>query len=75
MVAAKCDVIDVPCKYCGVVYQIIADREDIVKWLAGEGYIQDILDYLSPAERELLITGTCDNCWNQMFPKVDNDEE
>jgi len=75
MVAANGDVIDVHCKYCGVVYQIIADREDIVKWLAGEGYIQDILDYLSPAERELLISGTCDNCWKQFFPEVDNDEE
>lgn len=75
MVAANCDVIDVACKYCGVVYQIIADREDIVKWLAGEGYIQDILDYLSPAERELMISDTCDNCWKQFFPAVDNEEE
>lgn len=75
MVAANGDVIDAPCKYCGIVYQIIADRQDVTRWIAGEGYIQDILDYLSPAERELMISGTCDNCWNQMFPEVDNDEE
>lgn len=76
MVAANGDVMDVPCKYCGVVYQIIADREDVTAWLSGSGYIQDILGYLSPAERELLISGTCDNCWKNMFgDDLDEDEE
>jgi len=67
MVAANGQVYDVQCKQCGVVYQIIAEREDIDSWLSGSGYIQDILGYLSAAERELLISGTCDNCWTQMF--------
>lgn len=76
MVAADGDVMDVACKYCGVVYQIIADREDVTAWLSGSGYIQDILGYLSPAERELLISGTCDNCWKNMFgDDLDEDEE
>lgn len=76
MVAANGDVMDVVCKRCGVVYQIIADREDVLKWLSGEGYIQDILDYLSPAERELLISGTCDSCWKILFPEqLDTDDE
>jgi len=75
MVAANHDVFDVTCKYCGITYQILADREDLDSWMNGNRYIQDLLAYLSPAERELLISGTCDNCWNQMFPEVDEDEE
>ena len=78
MVAAYNDVIDVTCKHCGITYQILADREDVDSWLSGSGYIQDILAYLSPAERELLISGTCDNCWKNMFGQdfdVDDDEE
>ena len=67
MVAANGQVYDVQCKQCGVVYQIIAEREDIDSWLSGSGYIQDILGYLSAAERELLISETCDSCWTQMF--------
>jgi len=76
MVAANNDVLEVPCKYCGILYTILADREDVKKWVAGEEYIQNVLAYLSPAERELLISGTCDNCWENMYgPDVDEDEE
>jgi len=75
MVAANYEVFDVTCRYCGITYNILADREDLDSWMNGNGYIQDLLAYLSPAERELLISGTCDNCWNQMFPEVDEDEE
>ena len=67
MVAAYNDVLEVQCKYCSIVYTILANREDVAKWQAGEGYIQNILAYLSASERELLISGTCDNCWKSMF--------
>lgn len=73
MVTANGRVFDVQCKHCGVVYQLIADREDIEDWIAGKGYIQDILDYLSASERELLISGTCNNCWNNMFGGDDDE--
>ena len=74
MVAANGQVFDVTCKYCGITYQILADRDDIDSWMDGNGYIQDVLAYLSAAERELLISGTCDNCWKDMFG-VDDEEE
>jgi hypothetical protein len=73
MVAANGQVYDVQCKHCGVVFQIIAEREDVDRWLSGSGYIQDLLHYLTAAERELLITGTCDVCWKNMFGS-DEDE-
>ena len=75
MVAANGQVFDIRCKHCGIVYQIIANEDDMLKWVSGSGYIQDVMGYLSPAERELLISGICDNCWNILFPEVDNDEE
>ena len=75
MVAANGQVFDIRCKHCGIVYQIIANEDDMLKWVSGSGYIQDVMDYLSPAERELLISGICDNCWNVLFPEVDSDEE
>ena len=76
MVAANNDVLEVPCKHCGILYTILADLEDVASWLSGSGYIQDVLGYLSPAERELLISGTCDNCWKNMFgDDLDEDEE
>ena len=73
MVATDKNVYDVQCRQCGVVYNILANRDDIQDWLSGSGYIQDILSYLSAAERELLISGTCDVCWKSMFGS-DEDE-
>jgi len=75
MVAAYNDVLDVTCKYCGITYQILANRQDVEDWLSGSGYIQDVLAYLSPEEREMFISRTCDNCWKILYPEVDNDEE
>ena len=76
MVAAYNDVLEVPCKHCGISYTILANREDVAAWTMGQGYIQDLLGYLSAGERELLISGTCDNCWKNMFgDDLDDDEE
>jgi len=30
---------------------------------------------LSAAERELLISGTCDNCWKNMFGSDDEEDD
>jgi len=75
MVTADRQVYDVYCKYCGVMYQVLANRDDMHDWLSGAGCIQDILGYLSAGERELLISNMCNNCWNIFYPKVDDDEE
>tara|TARA_E500000178_G_scaffold120089_1_gene120176 strand:+ start:196 stop:459 length:264 start_codon:yes stop_codon:yes gene_type:complete len=71
MVAANGQVFNIQCVECGIAYQIIADEDDIVRWQSGDGYIQDILHYLTVGERELLISGTCDTCWKSMFGEND----
>lgn len=63
----------VDCQYCGKSYDVNCRKEDYDNWKKGEGYIQDILDYLSASDRELLISSICDHCWKKMFG--DDDEE
>ena len=53
---------------------IIADRKDIESWLSGDKYIQDALAYLSAADRELLISNTCDDCWKNLYGEDAEDE-
>jgi hypothetical protein len=78
MVAAcdnRSDIANVQCALCGTVYSIIYNRKDMVDWMAGVKYIQDALPYLTPAERELLISQTCGDCFDKMFPPdLDIDE-
>ena len=67
----------VQCHLCRVSYSILYNREDMIDWLAGKAFIQDLMPYLSAAERELLISGMCGSCFDKMFPSpidTDNDE-
>ena len=58
--------IDIECRNCRTNYQIVAPVAAIHAWLQGE-YIKDALPMLSIDERELLISQTCNNCWEEMF--------
>ena len=54
------------CRHCQKDHKLMVNMEDVASWQAGE-YIQDAMPYLSAGERELLISGTCDDCWEKMF--------
>lgn len=64
----------VQCRHCRITYSIMYNRQDMVDWLSGSGFIQDLMPYLSAGERELLISGTCDSCFSEMFG-IDNEED
>jgi hypothetical protein len=68
-------VLDIRCAMCGTSYIITYNREDMLDWLSGQGFIQDVMPYLTAAERELLISNTCGSCFDKLFPApIDNAE-
>jgi len=67
MVSTKISSHNIVCGSCKQEYNIVADRNDMEAWLSGDKLIQDALGYLSGAERELLLTQTCNNCYQKMF--------
>jgi len=67
--------ITVECKFCFQQYDILCNKEDLESWKEGSGYIQDVLAYLSAAEREMLISQICDKCWKRMFGEEEEQEE
>ena len=54
------------CDHCKTRYAIMADPADVVAWQDGK-LIQDAMPYLSKEDRELLISGTCGDCFSAMF--------
>ena len=66
-------VCDVFCKHCGACYALNFNSSDMYDWLSGTLPIQDALYYLSQNERELLLSGTCGDCFDKIFA-LDNDE-
>lgn len=63
--------IKVTCHICGKSYLITVERSDYELYASGKGHIQDIFPYLSPSDRELLISQTCRECWDEMFKYFD----
>lgn len=57
------------CTYCDTEYSIPISREDYEQWKKFGGCLEDIDSELEAWEREMLISGTCDNCWKKMFPQ------
>lgn len=62
-------VIVVTCPFCGKQSVFDVDKKT---WYKGEqayrngALIQNAWPTLSPAQRELLLTGMCEECWNNM---------
>ena len=59
--------VNLKCNRCGQVFTIYVDTIDLGTWISGEGFIQDIMPYLTDAERELLISGSCGKCFDKIF--------
>ena len=75
MVAAVRDLpVDVQCIKCYTWYNLLVNRDDMHDWLSGSMPIQTALDYLAPSEREMLLSQICGDCFDKLFPPLDNDE-
>lgn len=58
----------IKCDICGEIIVVKVRPEDYDRYLSPDRpHIQDIFPYLTPAERELFISHTCESCWNKMF--------
>jgi len=59
--------VHVECRLCNEDIPLKVRQKDIDKYMSGEGLIQDIFPYLTAPERELIKSGTCGDCWKEMF--------
>ena len=76
MVSSQYKSYTVTCRLCHQEYNILANEQDVFDWLTNAKYIQDALDYLSPAEREMFISETCGSCWKTLYgEEYDREDE
>lgn len=54
------------CPFCGRASEVEVNEMDYLDWQDG-ALAQDAFPYLSASEREMLISGICDSCWDGMF--------
>lgn len=58
------------CQVCGGYSSVLVDEADLSAWQEGM-HAQDAFPYLSPVQRELMISQTCGACWDVLFPDED----
>ena len=58
------------CNYCEYAENISVHEADYIAWHNGK-FAQDCFPYLTAGQRELMISNTCDDCWNRFFPDED----
>jgi len=55
------------CTKCNTVFRVLVDPVGYRAWMNDGELIQNALPTLSLGHRELLISGTCEECFNKMF--------
>tara|TARA_Y100001938_G_C8072496_1_gene423986 strand:+ start:268 stop:492 length:225 start_codon:yes stop_codon:yes gene_type:complete len=68
-------ILELECAHCDYEEKITVPEADYDAWMGGMKLIQDVFDYLTPAQRELMLSNTCDTCWNKFFPNSEEDDE
>ena len=63
------------CPICNHEHSVTVDEEKWKKYQNGEGNIQNIFSELSAAEREILITGICGKCWDNVVVPIKDEFE
>ena len=63
------------CIHCGNEVIFLMTKEQYNKWIVENNYVQDVFPHVDKEVREWMISGTHPQCWNEMFPPEEDDEE
>lgn len=61
------------CPHCHKPHTIEVNESQYLDWMAGKN-IQIAFPDLSADQRELLISGICPECWDEIFKEEDEDD-
>lgn len=65
----------IDCVSCHRPQTLPITAEAVEAWRGSDELIQDAFPQLQPGQREMLLSGVCDTCWDAMFaPEADEPE-
>ena len=65
-------IVAVDCIQCKETQHITVGTADLTNWENGE-LIQNAMPYLTAGQREILISGVCETCFDNMFAGEEED--
>ena len=66
--------LNVQCRNCRDIVHLNVNEKDVIAWRNGRS-IQDAMPYLTAGEREILISGICEPCFDTIFSSDESDNE
>lgn len=63
-------ILNVRCIHCGVMHHPTCTQAEYKAWMGG-AFVQTAFPNMSADNRELLISGTCGTCWDDLFGGFD----
>jgi hypothetical protein len=63
------------CRLCKKYSVVSVHQADFDDWQSSRKFVQDAFPYLSNGDREILISNTCNNCWQDMFGSMEDEDE
>lgn len=70
MINLVCD-----CIRCNASHTMYVHETDLDRYCTTSSLIQDCFPYLSTAEREMIITGFCPACQEEIYSHFDDDDD
>lgn len=64
--------IEIECISCKTVHTVEVTEEEWIRRQGGMA-VQDAFPNMSPAVREMFISGLCPECWNKCFKGMENE--
>lgn len=64
--------LDIECPFCKRIYRVVVSNKELRNYDEG-ALVQDAFPHLSPSDREMLISGICDTCWDEMLKDADDE--
>lgn len=59
------------CPHCKQKFVFKISELDFIRWNHYREHIQNVMPYFNEDQREILLSGTCPDCWNILFGKED----
>jgi hypothetical protein len=63
------------CMHCNEETEFCISKEEYQRLIINNEYIQDVFPFLEKEKREVMISGTHPECWNEMFNPLEEEEE
>ena len=66
--------VGIECPRCHKTVELPLKEEELLAWNQNKTFVQNQFPKLTPGQREMLLSGLCEECWNEIFSDEDGED-